>query len=44
VGKDRIRSLFHGQRYKFFRMDELNMLCAPEERRSSEIQIHAPEI
>ena len=44
VGKDRIRGLFHGQRYKFFRMDELNMLCAPEERRSSEIKIHAPEI
>jgi hypothetical protein len=25
-------------------MDELNMLCAPDERASSEIKIHAPEI
>ena len=44
VGEDRIKSVFHGQRYKFFRMDELNMLCAPGERASSEIKIHAPEI
>ncbi len=45
VGVDLIKQHFTGLPYKFFQMDQLNMLCAPSERlAATKINISAPEI
>jgi len=43
VGPGPIKQCFDGLAYRFFQMDELNLLCAPEER-SAGVTISAPEL
>jgi FkbM family methyltransferase len=44
VDREEIKAQFAGLDYKFYLMDNLNMLCAPTERlAASKISIHAPE-
>jgi FkbM family methyltransferase len=45
IGAEPIKRAFAGLPYQFFRMDELNMLCAPAERlAAANMAIAAPEI
>ncbi len=45
TGQENIMKCFSGLKYRFFQMDKLNMLCAPESRlKGSDISTNAPEI
>ena len=45
TGKDLIREQFKGLEYRFYVMDDLNMLCAPASRlQASQISIQAQEV